>query len=161
MRRIRFGLPALAWWPALRGILITAVATFGGGCGEEPFPLVPVSGKITYADGSLIPGETLVQFIPSDVKTSGKRVAGGASGYLNPQNGTFASLTTHKANDGVAAGRCRVIVVPLPSSGRRAETVRPQYQKPDSTPLKVVVSWSQRYFALTIEKPAGKGSTGR
>ena len=164
MRRVRFGSISLMRRQAFLGTLILEVLAILGGCSDEPFSFVRVSGKITYADGSLIPGERIVvQFIPIEAKTSGKRVAGGATGYLNPQDGTFSSLTTHKPQDGAVPGRYKVVVIAFqkhPQGEVLTKAVPPQYHRAESTPLEVEVSPSSRSFALTIEKPGPRGSDG-
>jgi hypothetical protein len=111
------------------------------GCGGEPFKLVPVAGKITYADGSLIPGEQiLVRFIPEQAPTVGKDVVSAATGEVNPQDGTFEGLTTHKYLDGAVPGPNKVTVVALKTGpdGTLAPTkaVPEKYQSAETTPLK-------------------------
>jgi hypothetical protein len=111
------------------------------GCGGEPFSLVPVAGKVTYTDGSLIPGDQiLVRFIPEQTPTSGATVAPAALGEVNPQNGTFEGVTTHKYCDGTVPGTHKVTVValkngpdgiPVPS-----KAVPEKYQNVESTPLR-------------------------
>jgi len=137
---------------ALLGSLVAA-----GGCSREPFPLIPVTGKVTYADGSLIPGEAImVRFVPVERKTVGKDVAGAATGYLNPRDGTFPGLTTHKGLDGAVPGRYKVILSCIdlnPKSAASAHAIPRRYQDPQLTPLEVEVSTANRYFELTIEKP--------
>jgi len=84
------------------------------GCGGEPFKLAPVSGKVTYTDGSLIPGDQiLVRFVPEQPPTSGNDVASAATGDVNPQDGTFPGVTSHKYLDGAVVGRHKVTVIAL------------------------------------------------
>lgn len=144
---------ALALCLALAWGLLAALC----GCGGEPFSFIPVTGKITYDDGSLIPGDTIVvRFVPEAAATSGKDVAGAATGYLNPKDGTFSGLTTHKAADGVVPGRYKVVVLAV-ENGPRGQTptraVPPRYRSAKDTPLDVEVTPSQHDFPLTIDRP--------
>jgi hypothetical protein len=65
------------------------VSTLGCGSGN-PFDIVPVHGKLTYDDGSLIPAESiLVTFNPIGVERREKLVAPGGQTYLNVSDGTY------------------------------------------------------------------------
>jgi len=139
------------------GALVLGLLAALAGCGSEPFSFVPVTGKITYSDGSLIPGETIVvRFVPEQAAASGKDVAGAATGYLNPKDGTFSGVTTHKEADGVVPGRYKVVVLAV-ENGPRGQTptqaVPPRYRSAKDTPLEVEVTSSEHDFPLTIDKP--------
>lgn len=125
---------------------------FVAGCGSrEPYQHVPVSGKITYEDGSLIPADKLVltflpQITPIDAGTHPR--PGTAS---VDTNGHFDSATTHKANDGLVQGKHKVSLagvnrMPLPSS-----IVGPEYCDLVNTPLEVDTAITP--FDLKVRKP--------
>ena len=144
--------------PLLLGALaIGALAVLGCG-GGEPFSFVPVTGKITYTDGSLIPGDQIVvRFVATEAKTAGKDVAGSATGYLEPKDGTFPGVTTHTYLDGVVPGRYKVTVFAVkngPQGQVPTAAVPQRYQNAATTPLEVEVTRSQRDFPdLKVEKP--------
>lgn len=157
MHQARFGRRRTTRCTPAGGISILGLLAVLAGCGGEPFSFVPVSGKITYSDGSLIPGQTIVvRFVPLEAQTSGKDVSGAATGYLNPQDGTFTGLTTHTDSDGVVPGRYKVVVMAVqngPQGTGPTAAVPPRYQSANQTPLEVEVNSASREFELTIEKP--------
>jgi hypothetical protein len=133
-----------------------ALATFTvvAGCGGEPFSFVPVSGKVTYSDGSPIPGgPVVVRFVPIEPKRSGKDVAGAATGYVTGKDGAFPGVSTRTPLDGVVPGWYKVMVIGDPSGRASFQTVPAQYTSASTTPLKVEVTASNRYFLLKVEKP--------
>ncbi len=101
--------PRVSSFQIVLGLAFAAVLT---GCGgSAPFAIAPVSGKVTYDDGSLIPGDRIViRLIPEDVKAVGKDVPSAAMGEVNPVDGTFAGLTTVKFQDGAIPGKHKVVV---------------------------------------------------
>jgi hypothetical protein len=141
-------------------LVCVAIMSVIAGCGGEPFKMVPVSGKVTYADGTLIPGDQIVlRFHPEDAKAEGMKVLGFANGDVNPQDGTY-SLTTHTANDGAVPGKYKVTLIatknvdgmPTPSPA-----VAQKYQAKETTPLKFEVTGpTKEANFLNIEKPGKK-----
>jgi hypothetical protein len=120
--------------------LVACVLASIAGCGGEPFKLVPVAGKVTYADGSLIPGDQiLIRFVPEPPAADAKLVPPAATGEVNPQDGTFEGLTTHKYLDGVVPGTHKVTVVAMKTGpdGTLAPSraVPEKYQDAATTPL--------------------------
>jgi hypothetical protein len=142
--------------PALMaGLWIIATSA---GCGSKaPFDFVPVHGKVTYDDGSLIPADSiLVTFNPIKGESMGKIVPPGGQANVNVQDGTFSAVSSHRKNDGVAIGRHKVVVVsfknmpggmPAPSAA-----VPPIYRKETSTPLEVEVDSSTEFLELKVRK---------
>ena len=98
------------WRPSLALLVLVGVGGLSG-CGPKaPYDLTPVSGKITYSDGSLIEADQItVSFVPVDNPSEGPR-PNGAMGVVNPRDGTF-SLTTGRLDDGAAVGKHRVSVI--------------------------------------------------
>jgi hypothetical protein len=127
------------------------------GCGGEPFALVPVTGKITYDDGSLIPGtRVVVSFVPVERRTSGKDVFSGSQGELDVKTGAIVGVTTHKYDDGTIPGRYKVTVAAIKDSGNGIQAltaaVPEQYQQPQTTPLTCEVVRGQP-ITLKVAKP--------
>jgi predicted small lipoprotein YifL len=140
--------------------LIAALSIFASitGCGSNaPFDFVPVHGKVTYEDGSLIKAESiLVTFNPIVLKEKGKMVPPGGQTYVNVQDGTFSGVSSHRKDDGVAVGRHKVVVVafekgpngsPVPSS-----SVPPIYRQESSTPLEIEVESKDQFLDLKIRR---------
>ncbi len=136
------------------GVLALVMFAAVNGCDRGPVSFVPVKGKITYADGTLIPGSSVVvRFIPIEPKALGKDVAGAATGYASARDGTFPGVTTWTPLDGVVPGWYKVVVIADASGSSSSRRVPAQYQRASTTPLKVEVTASNRFFPLQIEKP--------
>jgi hypothetical protein len=86
-----------------RALLATAIVAVlcSAGCGEKKDNLVPVSGLLTWEDGTPI-GQAQVDFLPDGAGGLG------ASGYTDDQ-GKF-DLTTKSPGDGAAPGKYKVVV---------------------------------------------------
>jgi len=126
------------------------------GCGGGPsFKMLPASGKVTYADGSLIPADRIVvTFVPETPAVSGKDEAGSARGEVNTQDGTFEGLTTRKGFDGVVPGKHKVTVVAL-KNDTVSNAVPESYQNVATTSLTAeVAAGKANQFEFKIDKPA-------
>ncbi|MBN2295967.1 MAG: hypothetical protein JXM70_26280 [Pirellulales bacterium] len=139
-------------------MLLTLTCTlFGCGSGA-PFSIEPVSGKVTYSDGSLIRADRIVvQFVPQGVEAVGKDKAAAAMGDVNVADGTFAGLTTQNHNDGAIVGKHKVTVQAFRKGPGGIDepiaTVPAIYAKAKTTPLEEEVTSSTNYFEIKIEKP--------
>ena len=128
------------------------------GCGSSaPFDFVPVHGKVTYEDGSLIDADSiLVTFNPILSEEKGKTVPPGGQTNVNVQDGTFSAVSSHRANDGVAVGRHKVVIVAFKKgpNGSPAPTaaVPAIYRQESSTPLEVEVESSDQFLDLKVSK---------
>jgi hypothetical protein len=127
------------------------------GCGSNtPFELVPVHGKVTYEDGSLIQADSVqVGFIPADVQ-SGPITAPGGRTTLNMADGTFAAVTSMRRDDGVVAGRHKVTVVSFKKNAngdpRPTKVVPEKYNKESTTPLEVTVDTADQFIEIKVSK---------
>jgi hypothetical protein len=141
--------------PLLAVLLAVSLAGCGGGA---PFKIVPVSGKVTYSDGSLIPADRIVvTFVPQGVQASGKDAAAAARGEVNVADGTFAGLTTQKHLDGAIVGKHKVLVQALKTGvagvGEPTAAVPAKYAKAATTPLEVEVPpGGKKNIELLIDK---------
>jgi hypothetical protein len=128
------------------------------GCGSKvPFEIVPVHGKVVYEDGSLIPADSiLLTFNPVLKGEKGKIVPPGGQTNVNVQDGTFSAVSSHRANDGVARGRHKVVVVSFKkgADGKSSPSaaVPAVYRNESSTPLEVQVGSSDQFLELKISK---------
>jgi len=138
------------------GLAVAWLALMLGCSSGEPFATVPVRGKVTFRDGSLIKADRIViTFIPQGASASGKAVPGGARGEVKVADGTFGDLTTHKPMDGVVLGRHKVVVQPLKKGpggmDMPARAIPVRYTQPDKTPLEVEVKKSREVLTLLVD----------
>ena len=81
------------------------------GCDDgNPFDYVPVSGRLSYEDGTPIPATGMkLQFEPIDIKSAGGMYARVATADIDAQ-GNFANATSYKYGDGLVPGRHKVAI---------------------------------------------------
>jgi hypothetical protein len=136
-------------------VLLVTILAFSG-CGGEPFAYVPVKGKVTYSDGTLIPGDRImIRFVAEKAERSGNTVAPPADGEVNIQDGTFPGVTSHSHLDGVVPGKYRVVVMALVRGkfGEQPSTAIPErYRDSQKTPLVVDVTAKNQELDLKVEK---------
>jgi hypothetical protein len=100
--------PLRPWVVGVSGLLLCGAI----GCSREPFKLVPISGKVTYEDGSLIPAARMeVAFDPQAKPIDPKTHPRPGRAEVNVADGTFSEATSHKYGDGVVAGKHKVRVI--------------------------------------------------
>ncbi len=151
-KRTEGGVPRTALW-ALLPILF-----FVAGCGSDnPFDLLPVEGKVTYEDGSLIPAQSmLVTFTPIEAKREGKMVAPSGQTQVNVADGTFAGVTSRRKNDGLVKGKYQVVVVSFAEGPDGLATpnnaVPPRYRKLATTPLQIDVDSKNQFIEIKVSK---------
>ena len=121
-----------------------------------PVELVPVHGKVTYEDGSLIKADSiLVAFNPIS-ESSGPIVTPGGTAQVNVADGTFDAVTTRRTDDGVAIAKHRVAVTPFKKgpSGNPVPTkaIAAKYQRESTTPLEVEVTSSDQFIEIRVSK---------
>jgi hypothetical protein len=134
------------------------LAIFLLGCGSrEPFAYVPVSGKVTYEDGSLIPIDGLkVIFVSQTPPVDPKIHPRPGVATVDRATGTFTSATSHKANDGLVRGKHKVTLSPAGPMPSVASLLPAEYRDTNTTPLEV--DTAQQPFELKVRKPkAGQG----
>ena len=117
------------------------------GCGSnEPFAYVPVTGKVTYEDGSPIVADSVEvtfysQSPPKDPKTHPRP----GVCIVNKADGTFKDATSHKPGDGIVPGKHKVTVQTFDSTHMPTDVLPKEFTSPDTTPLE---------FDTTAGKPA-------
>jgi hypothetical protein len=113
------------------------------GCGGDA-KMLPVSGTVKYADGSIPKGETArVVFQPSD----DGRPATGTIG----DDGAF-EMMTETPGDGALPGNYKV-VLEIWKSYRDQESVVPEeYGDAATTPLEATVDADHTHFEFTVER---------
>jgi hypothetical protein len=124
-----------------------------GGCSGtgSPFDSVPVSGKVTYEDGSPIPvsGMTLY-FFCQEPPQKGMHPRPASVG-VGP-DGTFSNVTTYKYADGLVLGKHKVAIV-CSEHGKPSPKIPKGYDVATKTPLTVEVTHSGQELEIKVPKP--------
>lgn len=137
-------------------LLFCLAATYG--CGSNvPFDFVPVQGKVTYDDGSLIKADSvLVMFSPIAADPTAKMVPPGGQTYANVADGTFSAISSYRPNDGLAVGRHKVVVISFkngPNGNPAPSPAVPEiYRKTTTTPLEIEVNSPNQNIELKVSK---------
>jgi hypothetical protein len=138
------------------GLLLLLVV---GGCQSEmPFEVVPIQGKVTYEDGSLIEtGSITITFNPADAPAIGKMTPPGGQASVNVADGTFFDVMTRRPGDGVLVGRHKVVVISYnPRADGRPEVskaIPARYHKLATTPLEIEVKpETGQFFEIKVSK---------
>lgn len=125
-------------WPSV-GVawaFLLFCGTFGCGSGE-PFEMLPVSGKVTYEDGSLISTPRVeVVFEPQADPIDRRTFPRPGRAEVKVADGTFSAATSHKYGDGLVVGKHKVRVISYDAANLRTELdVTPSQIEvgPDST----------------------------
>jgi hypothetical protein len=133
-------------------VVLLAPLLLSFGCSHEPFAMAPVSGKVTYEDGSLVPIELLcVVFTSQSEPVDSKTHPRPATASVDKATGAIHSVTTHKFNDGLVRGKHKVTFGILGGGVPPASLVPPEYIDPARTPLEV--DTASQPFELKVRKP--------
>ncbi|HEY4233634.1 MAG TPA: hypothetical protein VGM76_09415 [Lacipirellulaceae bacterium] len=138
-------------WPRTLIIGLLVGLLTGCGSGGGPFSYVPVSGKVTYDDGSSIPvGGMKVYFHSLDPPSGEAHVPPGIAS-AGP-NGAFENVTSHKYGDGLIKGKYKVTLV-CEEAGKLTTKIPKDYERPDTTPLHVEITESGQVLEIKVPKP--------
>lgn len=125
------------------GLLLTLIClVLGCGKSEKPYSIVPVEGKVTYEDGTPIPGVKVTfvsQAQPLDSKTHPRP---GVAGIAD--DGTIEEVTTYNFGDGLVPGKHKVVV--------KSSAVHTKYSSAKTTPL--IFDTADVPLNITVEKPS-------
>lgn len=120
------------------------------GCGSSgPFSYMPVSGKISYDDGSPLPSELTLVFIAQDAPEVKNSVPRAGIANVNA-SGVFDCVTSHKFGDGLIPGKHKV-VIQLPRGQSTQPIVRQEYTSDETTPL--IVDTADAPFDIKVPQP--------
>jgi len=137
----------------LISVVLLFVAPMCQGCGDDsPFDYVPVSGMLTYDDGTPIPaGGIELQFFAQDAKP-----VNGAhprpAGTKVDANGGFANVTSYKYGDGLVLGKHKVSI-DYATDAKGKLLVPKDYTHGGTTPLIVEITEDSADVPLEIEVP--------
>lgn len=134
-------------------ILLLAFAAILAGCGGNgnPFTSVPVTGKVTYEDGTLIPVPGMKLFFHSLEPPKGNMHPRPAQVGV-ADDGTFKDVTTYKPDDGLVLGKHSVTVIAL-ENGKPSKKIPSDYAYPQKSPLVVEVTKSGQFLEIKVPKP--------
>ena len=123
------------------------------GCNRSgsPFTSVPVSGKVTYDDGSTIPVQGMTIFFHSLEPPRDGMHPRPAKAGVGP-DGTFKDVTTYKFADGLVLGKHKVSLVAQKGDKLTKEIPRDN-ALPDKTPLVVEVTEAGQFIEIKVPKP--------
>ncbi len=132
---------------------VAALSLMLVGCGGSgnPFDSVPVTGKVTYEDGSLIPVSGMKLYFHCLVPPKDglhPRTAAVSVG----SDGTFKDVTTHKYADGLVFGQHKVSI-DCRENGTLTKKIPKQYATPTTTPLIIEVTESGQVLEIKVPKP--------
>ncbi len=135
--------------------LLSAVVVLLAGCGgSEPYRVIPISGTVSYEDGSLIPAyRIIVMFVPQVEALDSKTYPKPGEALVDPADGTFSEMTTYDYADGAVSGEHKVTVKATDEDENLTAAVPVEYTDVTTTPLKVTVSRESTTFDLEIAKP--------
>jgi len=138
-------------WTAILSFVVSS-AIFGG-CGGNgsPFTSVPVSGRVTYEDGSAIPVAGMKIYFHSLEPPKGDMHPRPGIGSVGA-DGSFSDITTYKYADGVVLGKNTVTLV-CEEGGKLTTKIPKQYEHPESTPLQVEITKSGQVLEIKVPKP--------
>jgi hypothetical protein len=124
------------------------------GCSKTPYEIVPIHGKVTYKDGSLIPAESVFLWFYPQVDPLKPNVhARPGIATLNAKDGTFAYVSTCEHGDGVVVGPHKVTVKVAGESATGAGSLPAVYADPATTPLQIEVTQRDQEVILEVDKP--------
>lgn len=140
---------AWQYWRLVAWVLPVLVAGCGGS--GSPFDSVPVSGKVTYDDGTPIPVQGMkVYFHCLEPPVDGNHPRPATVGV--GADGTFNDVTTYKYADGLVLGEHKVSLVCM-EGGKLTPKIPNDYAVPAKTPLRVTVTESGQVLEIKIPKP--------
>lgn len=139
------------WWNVRRSsdtAFICILSVLPLGCSSDtPFDYVPVKGKVTYEDGTPVPGGQL-QFT-SQAPPKGMAYPRPASASLD-RDGTFDAVTSRKYGDGLVRGKHKVsFIFATDADGR--PLVPKEYMSAATTPL--VIDTADAPLQIKVPKP--------
>jgi hypothetical protein len=141
--------------PAKRVFCLVACAALVAlaGCGSDrpPYSCVPVSGKVTYDDGSLIPADEIHLHFRSQTPAVDPKTPPREGNAVTNGKGEFEYATTFAIKDGIITGEHKVVVQCISKGRQLRGLIADEYNDPTRTPL--TVDTSKLPFELKVHKP--------
>lgn len=131
------------------GAILVCMSLVGCGSGG-PFDYTKVSGKITYEDGTPIPGGCRLFFTAENAAPVGNAHPRPGMAIVNDK-GEFDCVTSYKYGDGLIKGKHKVSI--QAANERDAKPVVSKEYMGDQSPLEVDTADSP--FDIKVPKPKG------
>jgi hypothetical protein len=129
-------------------VLLIVICAAVSGCGSDnPFEYVPVSGKVSYDDGSVYTGGQL-QF-ESQAPPQGNLRPRPATAAIN-SDGSFDSVTSYKPGDGLVPGKHKVAFI-FATDAQGKPLVPQEYMSVATSPL--VIDTADAPLTIKVPKP--------
>src|SRR3954462_4522935 len=120
------------------------------GCGSDsPFKYVRASGKITYEDGSPIPGGIRLMFVPENIEAKGNSHPRLGMADVD-SSGKFDCVTSYKFGDGLVPGKHRVVIQ---GAADRAGIAAVPKEDTSAETTKITVDTGNLPFDIKVPKP--------
>lgn len=122
------------------------------GCNQDgsPFDYTPVSGRITYEDGTPIPASGMrLGFVVQDVSPEGEAYPRPADAVVDAQ-GNFPRVTSYKYGDGLIPGKHKVTLY-YATDAKGDLLVPKEYTQPGTTPLEITTD--QLPLEIKVPRP--------
>ena len=130
-------------------LYVTTLAVLAG-CGKSGPPMGKVTGKVTYADGSIPEGGVaVIRFEVARDSTPEQRKAADSD---IQSDGSYA-ITTMKPGDGAFYGKYKVVFTIFKSYRDNTSLVAKKFTDAKSTPFEITVDSPSQNADFTIEKP--------
>ena len=137
----------LVHWVAILAVLVV-------GCGKQQTPIVPVSGTVTYDDGSVVPANQMeVKFLTPAKLIEEESFPPDATARVDTRDGHFPEVTTLQHGDGLGIGQHEVEVVRYGDEANPGDLTAQVYRGDKVWPSKVTVGPGKNEFMITIPKP--------
>ncbi len=118
------------------------------GCGGAPaggYPVVPVSGKVTWDDGTIIANpEMRLEFLPQVERIDKKTYPRNGTATIDAADGTFTSATTDASGDGLIVGKHLVKLTAFLADGSEERLA--------VSPAEIEVGSGSTEFTFTVKK---------
>jgi hypothetical protein len=137
---------------AMRKVLaVLALAAAAGGCGDgDPFDYVPVSGRLTYDDGTPIPASGIrIGFTVQDVAPIDGKYPRPAEAVVDAE-GNFANCTSVKYGDGLLPGKHKAAIY-YATDAKGKLLIPKEYAHAATTPL--VISTETLPLEIKVPRP--------
>jgi hypothetical protein len=127
-------------------VLLTGCSTKG-----DPFAYVPVSGKVAYEDGTLLPVAVQLTFYSVDGSVNLKTHPRPGRTMTDQATGQFRDVTGHRYAEGLVPGRHRVTLGAGNGQLLPKSVASPEYADQSTTPLEV--DTAKIPFEIKVKKP--------
>ncbi len=121
-------------------------ATFGCGSGS-PYTYQKVEGRISYEDGTPLPGSVVLRFVAQDAPTVAGAVPRPAMANADAQ-GRFDCVTSYKYGDGLIKGKHKVAIEVSPDA---KPIVPKEYTNAATSPL--IIDTANTPLEIKVPKP--------